>query len=86
MKPSIGDRVLVRSNEADTVLVGTLTRFEYQHQIPVVKSEVTGEEFLCLGIVIPFDQKIYEQLNGMSGKDGWRWLRSLLVSDLSWKK
>ena len=83
MKLSIGDRVLVRSNEADPVLVGTFIRFEYKGQIPVIKSEVTGEEFLCMGIVMPFDQKIYEQLATMNGKDGWRWLRALLIPDLS---
>jgi hypothetical protein len=71
----IGVRVVSRSNEDEPLLIGELVRFEFLSQaknpFPVVKCEETGKEWVTMGIVFPYSDKMMQELSSMSPKEQW---------------
>jgi len=71
-----GDRVIVRSNEDCTLLIGTIIDFENfgnprNEFFPVVIEEETGKLFVCLGIVKPYSDELIKELEPLTPKEQW---------------
>jgi len=67
-------KVLVRSNEDEPLLVGTLVGYQTITQakniVPLVRYD--NKTFLCLGIVLPYDEKFESFLNTISPNEQYR--------------
>ena len=71
-----GDRVIVRSNEDDPLLIGTIIDFENfdnpkNDWFPVVQDEQTDKPFTCLGIVNPYSEQLLTELENLTPKEQW---------------
>ena len=71
-----GDRCMVVTNENEKVWSGTVVDFDdwgkpHQHPLPIIKKDDDNKEYLCMGIVLPYDKERQEKLNNMSYKDRW---------------
>ena len=73
----VGARVICRSNENDPLWVGTLVCFQEvsqaKNQIPVVVDD-NGKEWLIMGIVIPYNEKILAEVKDMAPKEQWDYM------------
>jgi len=71
-----GEKVLVRSNEEEEVLVGTFKEWEHHptgtSKLPIVT--VDGKDLLCFATVCAYSDELYKALLCMGGKEGWYWL------------
>ena len=71
-----GEKVIVRSNENEPVLVGTFK--EWMHhpsgtgKLPIVT--VGGNDLLCFATVCAYSEDLLKKLQSMGGKEGWYWL------------
>lgn len=77
----IGDRVLVRSNEPEQLLIGTLVDYfdndgKWTTSTPMVRDEKTNEIFNCCGVVLPYSEKLYQKLLSMLPIEQYNWLSS----------
>ena len=75
----INDRVIVRSNEDDPLLIGHINRFEdfgnpKNSLCPVVKCEKTEKEYVCMGITKPYSDELIETLKPLTPKEQWNYL------------
>lgn len=75
-----GKRVIVRSNEDVPLLIGKVIRYEdfdgkAFEPIPVVVSEEDEREYLCMGIVVEYSDKLFNELEGMKPKEQWEFLQ-----------
>lgn len=72
-----GEKVIVRSNEDEPVLVGTFKRFLHHrnegNNLPIV--EVDGEDLYCFAMVCAYSDELLEALQSKGGKEGWYWLK-----------
>jgi len=74
LKP--GEIVIVRSNEEEMVLVATFQYYDQEcHFIPVVKN-FSGQKLWVSGIILPYDEKLFQTLKKMGGKEGWNYLKN----------
>jgi|VirMetMinimDraft_7_1064189.scaffolds.fasta_scaffold07690_8 hypothetical protein len=68
-KLGIGDRVIIVSNEPNGVSCGTLIRFEEiskaKNIVPLVQED-SGETYMVMGTLLPFDQEMYDILLPLS--------------------
>jgi hypothetical protein len=69
--------VIVRNNEDEPLKVGTLTGFRKTgtSEIPIVKMAET--EYLCMGIVIPYSQEMFDFLTFLPPKKQWEILSKI---------
>jgi hypothetical protein len=71
MRSIIGNKVIVLSNSKPYVSVGIVKSFQAVSQssnlLPIIEFE-TGIEFLCLGIVFPYDPDFCDMLASMGEK------------------
>ncbi len=75
----IGDKVIVRSNEDDPLLIGHITSFTdfgnpKNDLCPIVEDEETKEEFICMGIVKPYSEGLLKELEPLTPKEQWNLL------------
>lgn len=76
----VGRKVIVRSNEYDNpLLIGTLVGF-VDLGLPIVKSESSGEDLMCGGVVIPHTNEMHGFLLTLSGKRQWAILRDIAIA------
>lgn len=70
-------KIVARSNEDEDLLVGELIRYDRRgsHPIPVLRRG--EEEYLCFGIVFPYDEDFVEFLRGYSPEKQWKLCRKL---------
>lgn len=78
----VGDKVLVRSNEPDAIWTGIITKWENwgkpdQEPFPIIRDYFTNKEFLCMGIIIPYSDKMLEKLVTMPPIEQWNYLNFL---------
>jgi hypothetical protein len=75
----IGAQIMVRSNEDEPISLGVLVRFEAvskaENPIPIV--EIEGKEYLCMGAVFPYNEKILEEAKGLSNKEQWERFKAI---------
>ena len=74
-----GNKVIVRSNEDIPLMTGVVTRFfdmdgKWSDKTPVVKSDIDGEEYVCMGLVLPFNTELVELLQTMTPKEQWDYI------------
>ena len=77
---TIGERVIVRSNEPGEPKVGAYIKDEVIHgtKIPVVKDD-DGNTWFCGGIVVTYNEELHERLKELSGsRAGWYYLCKIL--------
>lgn len=72
----IGTRVIVRSNEDEPYMVGTLVEYREIGRVmpiktPVVKCEKSGKECLVFGIIEPYGEELVEALNKLTPRQQW---------------
>ncbi len=71
-KIKISDKVIVRSNEDDPLIIGEVVRFLESHSsIPIVKSIETGKEYICMGIVKLYSKELLAELKPLTPKEQW---------------
>jgi hypothetical protein len=74
--PPLNRKVLVINNQPGPPMVGTLIRFDpitkANKLTPVVRDEATGEEFLTLGTVLPYSDRLVAMLQAVP-EDGKTW-------------
>lgn len=76
----VGEKVIVRSNEDEPALVGTLTRWEDfpgGSKMPVV--EIEGKGFLVMGVLLPYHEGLLALLNSMAPKDSWELAKNISI-------
>lgn len=71
-----GTRCMVVSNEDVPVEVGSVVKFDdfdkvNQDPLPIVKFESDGKEYLCMGIVLPYNEELFAELNSLPAKKRW---------------
>jgi hypothetical protein len=74
--PPVDRKVILINNEPGPPIVGTLVRYEpitraNQH-VPVVRDEATGKEFITLGTVLPYSDRLMTMLQSLP-EDGKAW-------------
>lgn len=71
-KMNIGDKVIVRSNNDEPLLIGFYHGEETfpNSSVPVVKDE-QGGIWYCLGIIKPFSEELMAELAPLSPKEQW---------------
>lgn len=68
---SIGDRVIVRSNEPDDLMVCSIVQFDdfdgkqYHNPFPIILDEKDGQEYLSFGLMFHYDQELFDLLQTM---------------------
>jgi len=73
-----GSRVMVRSNEDEPIYFGTILRFEEVSQaknpIPVIifEGEEAAGEKLCFAAVMPYNEKLLDEVKGLCPKEQWK--------------
>lgn len=61
---SVGDRVIVRSNEPDGLMIGHIKEFDdfsgkkYDCPLPIVIDEKDGKDYLVFGLIIKYDSEV----------------------------
>jgi len=72
----IGDRVVVRSNEPDPLMIGKLIGYDQigPSQVPLVKSEKDAKTYMVLGIIKKYSEELLDELEGMDPKEQWNYL------------
>lgn len=74
----IGDKVIVRSNEPEPYIIGTLIRYEEigrdLSQIEIVKCSETSDEYWCGGIIKLYSKELKETLDKMPFIEQWNYL------------
>ena len=75
-KVKIGDRVMVVTNEDEPIMIGEVIGFENfgkieNNSLPLVREEKTEKEYVCLGIVKKYSQKLLQELESLSYIDRW---------------
>jgi hypothetical protein len=71
-----GSRVITVGNENTPVQSGTIVEFtdfdkEHQHYLPLVQYDGDETIYLCMGIVLPENKKLKDELNAMDYKTRW---------------
>lgn len=71
-------KFVVRSNEDEDLLIGELVRYDTRgsNPLPVIRGE-DGEEYICFGIVFPYDEGFVEFLRDFSPRKQWNLCRKL---------
>lgn len=74
-----GDRVMVRSNNDEPLMIGTIIDFDTcnfasKEFLPIVMDEKTDKEYICFGMVLPYQQSMAEQLEKLTPKQQWDFL------------
>jgi len=72
-KDLIGERVILRSNEDEPPVVGTLVTWQKMsgnQEFPVVKQD-DGQEVLAFSVLLPYSKELFDLLNSMTPKEGW---------------
>lgn len=74
-----GDRVMVRSNDDEPLMIGTIIDFDSCNNtskefLPIVVDEKTDKPYICFGMVLPYQQSIAEALEKLTPKQQWDWL------------
>jgi hypothetical protein len=73
-----GSRVMVRSNEDEPIYFGTILRFEEVSQaknpLPVIifEGEEEAGEKLCFAAVMPYNEKLLDEVKGLCPKEQWK--------------
>ena len=74
----IGMRVIVRSNEDEPLRVGRIigdgreAGLNYRKFLPVVRVEGTDKEIVCFGVVVPYQQFLFDSLQALQDpKEQW---------------
>lgn len=75
----IGDKVIVISNEPNGVFSGELVNFDRITQarnvVPIVKSDIDEKFYMPFGLLLPFDQEMFDKLMSLSNdKSAWNYL------------
>jgi hypothetical protein len=72
----VKDKVIVRSNNEEDLIIGTVSYFENLHgkNVAVVKDDKTNKHLLCMSIVIPYSDDILNTLKTMNNKEQWDFL------------
>jgi len=73
----IGDRVIVRSNEPDPLMIGEYLGDQESgggSLIPLVRSESDKKTYLVLGIIRKYSDELMAELEGMNPKEQWNHL------------
>ena len=75
-KPLLGRKVIVINNEPVPPLIGTIVRFEpitrAMQLVPIIRNDATGQELLCLGTVLPYNDRLLAMLKAVP-EDGKTW-------------
>jgi hypothetical protein len=73
-----GDRVIVRSNEPEPLMLGEYlgdqTFGKSGSLIPIVRSEKDGKDYMAMGIIKKFSEELMDKLEGMDPKEQWNFL------------
>ena len=80
------DQVIVRSNEDEPLRKGTLVKFEKIGNIKVPIVLIDGEKLLCMGVVIPYTEEMWNFLNGLDPRRQWEILSGISSAVQSLKK
>lgn len=72
-----GDRCIVISNEKDPIILGTVSCFtdfdKYnQSYIPIVTNKENKKDYVCMGVVLPFNEENIIKLNSMPIEKRWK--------------
>jgi len=72
-----GTTVMVITNEDEPIEKGIVTRFNdfdkvSQDYLPMVKFERDEKEYLCMGVLLPFNEKLREELMQINCKERWK--------------
>ena len=83
----IGSRVIVRSNEPDPLMIGTVIEFydnegkwrtkgvnPWGHSIVNVEDEATGKIFGCMGVIRLYNEQLLEELKDLKPIEQWNYL------------
>ena len=75
----INDKVIVRSNGNDPLIIGNIIRFEdfnnpRNKDFPVVKCEKTKKDYVCFGIVKPYSEDLLKKLSRIKPREQWNYL------------
>ena len=74
----IGDRVIVRRNEPDPLMIGKLVRVELVSKgkcpMPIVQDEKDGKEYLCFSLIKPYDVNLFAKLSEMQSIEQYNYL------------
>jgi len=69
----IGLRVIIRSNNDEPNMVGTLIswqKFQHGQEFPIVRLD-NGTELLCMAVLLPYQPELLTMLNLLSHKAAW---------------
>ena len=83
----VGNKVIVRSNNDDPLMIGTITGFEMggkttpsNHDIPYIKSDEDGKIYMCMGLVFYYSEDLLKEiLNIPTPKEQWNYLANNYV-------
>jgi len=70
-----GIKVMVRSNNDEPLMIGTLLRYEIHPSgtaMPFVKDE-KGKTWVCMSIVLPYNKDVVKNIEGKTPKDQWEY-------------
>jgi len=67
---SIGDKVISRSNEPNSLIIGTLIAFEGKHEVPTIREDC-GKIWYSLGSVFKFNDELLNILQKYSPIEQW---------------
>lgn len=75
----IGAKVIVQGQK-DTWL-GTLIRWHTVHKqsLPVVQSLSSEEEFICFGVLLPYNSHVFELLKSMGADKAYEWAANMSI-------
>lgn len=78
-----GARVMARSNEDEPLVLGTVLYFhpitQANNPIPIVKIDGDDKEYGVLGAVLPYNEKIFNEVKDLSPKEQWERLKDIAL-------
>jgi len=79
-KERFGVKVLVRSNEDEPLIIGQLVGFAEirDEDFPVVN--IDGDNTVCMSIVIPYSEEVFDALNFLDPKRQWEIMRDISIA------
>jgi hypothetical protein len=68
-----GSRVIVRSNNDEPLMIGTIEKWEEigGTKVPVIKDEETGKNFFVMGVIRHYHDLLLEALNKLTPYEQW---------------
>lgn len=72
-----GTTVMVVTNEDEPIEKGVVIKFDdfdkpHQNYLPIVRFERDDKEYLCMGVLLPFDEKLRDELMQIQYMDRWK--------------